>query len=376
MKKSQKAWIAVSLASALVCAGTVTWAASSGEPLPRYLTKETLNKLRLQRGEPAPVLNSFVHSNAKDKTKDAASAKNATRVAQVPPPANGEAKAPAAVKKKADVTIPQWVRYPFEFQLCGIGLGSKAVDKDSHNRIDRYGLFAIHGNPTAIVVPGGVSVNQQPPEVAALFPGSANGHLPSWAAAVTVQLDDGHVEWLYRRETYSMGFVVDRLGFVDAIVLAGTYSDIGETQLEAPKHSIELGDDLRKVLFRYGYPDDTETYSINVAAGASTGGGRFPATTATAPTDPLGGPMYQANPQMLPPAPGMGAPGMPGAPGANVAAGGGGTSNAAFRTFELRYDQSYNVVFSIRNNRVVRIYIFGDPDFFTQETRKTLRTEY
>ena len=47
----------------------------------------------------------------------------------------------------AKPTIPKWVRYPLEFQLAGIGLGTRAVDKDRFNRIDRYGLFALHGNP-------------------------------------------------------------------------------------------------------------------------------------------------------------------------------------------------------------------------------------
>ena len=52
------------------------------------------------------------------------------------------------------------------------------------------------------------------------------------------------------------------------------------------------------------------------------------------------------------------------------------TGNAGFRTFELRYEQSYNVVFTIRDNRVVRIYIFGDPDFFNERRRQLLRIKY
>jgi hypothetical protein len=42
----------------------------------------------------------------------------------------------------------------------------------------------------------------------------------------------------------------------------------------------------------------------------------------------------------------------------------------------VRYEQSYNVVFSIVNLRVVRIYIFGDPDFFNAQRRKQLRERY
>lgn len=387
MKKTHNAkWIAVSLAGALAGAATISWAAATaGGNLPQYVSMDTIKKLRQQKGEPSPVLQPFAYGQTITQPQEglinpvAPVDQKGTRIAQVPPPANGLAPAQPKTKAKPKTVIPKWVRYPLEFQLAGIGLGTRAVDKDKYNRIDRYGLFAIHGNPTAIVVPtssgGGVAVNQQPPEVAALFPGSENGHLPSWAAAVTVQLDNGHVEWLYRRDTYSMGFVVDRLGFVDAIVLAGTYSPIGKTQLEDPTHSVKLGDDLRKVLFRYGYPDDIQTYTINVSAGASTGGtGGTAAAGNPGDAGAPGAPEFQGNAQMLPPAPGDPGAGAPGEAGA--ATGGGGTSNNAFRTFELRYEQSYNVVFSIRNNRVVRIYIFGDPDFFNEANREKLRTKY
>jgi hypothetical protein len=369
--------------------------AQAAQPLPRYVSLETLKKLQKQhdpRNIPA-ALQPFIDGkslNGQDrhdlisdpplvlvsaKTPDieAAGAADAAvgegmdgqRLAQaiprpVPPAKPRRTAAPKAV-------TPRWVRYPLEFQLLGIGLGTKAVDKDKFNRIDRYGLFAIHGNPTAVVVPtasGGVQVSQQPPEVTSLFPDDPNGGLPAWAAAITVQLDNNHVEWLYRRDTYSMGFVVDRLGYVDAIVVAGVYSPIARTQLEDPVHTIKLGDDLRKVLYRYGYPDTIETYPVNAAAGISVG---------TAGNQTEGGGAEGAA--------GGGALGAGAAPPAQPAAGaqaGGaaaGASNSAFRTFEVRYEQSYNVVFTIRNNRVVRIYIFGNPDFFSRN-RAALRTKY
>jgi len=278
----------------------------------------------------------------------------------------------SGVSPAATPVVPHWVRYPLEFQLCGIALGTKAVDKDQFNRIDRYGLFALHGNPTAVVVPtgeaggGGITINQQPLEVAALFPASQGGGLPDWASAITVTLDNNHVEWLYRRDTYSMGFVVDRLGFVDAIVVAGISSNIAKTQLEDPLHSIKLGDDLRKVLFRYGYPDTLETY--NITAVASTG-------IATETAAPAAGAAQAGAP---PGAPGQGAPGQaaPGAPDSGAGAVQATGGNSAFRTFEVRYEQSYNVVFTIRDNRVVRIYIFGDPDFFNARRRDLLRNQY
>lgn len=291
---------------------------------------------------------------------------NGERLAQAFP-TGGVAPATVSRTPRRPVT-PRWVRYPLEFQLGGIGLGTKAVDKDRFNRIDRYGLFAIHGNPTAVVVPtvggGSVTVNQQPPEVASLFPDDPGGGLPDWAAAITVQLDNNHVQWLYRRENYSMGFVVDRLGYVDAIVVAGIQSPIARTQLEDPVHTVKLGDDLRKVFYRYGYPDSIETYTINALAGVGVGaaGGQ----AAAAEGVPEGQPGLPEQP---------GAAAQPDA-GAGAAAAAGGAANSAYRTFEVRYEQSYNVIFTIRNNRVVRIYIFGDPDFFNEQRRNALRTSY
>jgi len=299
-------------------------------------------------------------------------------------PRAGAAARPAAV-------VPRWVRYPLEFQLVGIGLGTKAVDKDKFNRIDRYGLFAIHGNPTAVVraVPqaaaatgaeggagaggaGGaavapvvpaaganVTLQQTPPELQSLFPGSQQGGLPDWALAVTVQLDNNHVEWLYKRDTYSMGFVVDRLGYVDAIIVAGISSPIATTQLEDPVHTVQLGDDLRKVLFRYGYPDDIVPLAGDPAATANSATGA-----------PAGGGAAAA------PATGGDAAGGAAAVLGAITGGATAPTNAAYRTYDLRYEQSYNVVFTIRNNRVVRIYIFGDPDFFNAQRRQLLRTKY
>jgi len=293
---------------------------------------------------------------------------------------------PARIPVVARPAVPRWVRYPLEFQLCGIGIGTRAVDKDRFNRIDRYGLFAMHGNPTAVVVStvgGGVTLQQQPPEVSALFPEGRDGIIPDWAAAITVQLDNNHVEWLYKRDTYSMGFIVDRLGFVDAIVAAGVQSPIARTQLEDPVHTVKLGDDLRKVLFRYGYPDTIETYTTPVAGiggaaaagGGGGGGGGGYGGSAGGSSGGGGGGGYGGS---------SGGGGGGGGYGGSSSGGGGeaaaggaeAAGNNAYRTFEVRYEQSYNIVFTIRNNRVVRIYIFGDPDFFNDRRRRQFRLSY
>ena len=420
-RRAAFALAATVLASAALAASTRAAQPKAKTPMPRYVSLKTADTLRRLRGNALPVLAPLENGKplspsmatlpgARAQNVDVAVRKvarltnNPVSVPAFKPERFAQAFprpiAPARVRR-AQVSTPRWVRYPLEFQLCGIGIGTRAVDKDRFNRIDRYGLFAMHGNPTAVVVaeaqpaggagglggaggglpgaggglmgagmpgmgmpgagaptlgapgglggfpgaggaaaPGGVTLQQTPPIAGAgLFPGGANDSLPDWASAITVPIDDNHVEWLYKRENYAMGFVVDRLGYVDAIVVAGTESPIARTQLEDPVHTVKLGDDLRKVMFRYGYPDTIETYAQNISAGAtSTGGGSL----AGSPTG-----------------------------GANA-----GTNNNAYRTFELRYEQSYNVVFTIRNNRVARIYIFGDPDFFNELRRRQFRVAY
>jgi hypothetical protein len=388
-------------------------------------------------------------------------------------------------------TIPHWVRYPFEFQLCGISLGTRAVDRDPNNNIARYSLFLVHANPTAVVLSdlNVITAAQQPPGIAPFLNQAEQQGIPTWALATMVQLDPNHTEWVYLRDGFTMGFVVDRLGFVDAIVVSGISSPIAKTQMGDPEHSIQLGDDLRKVLFRYGYPDAIEPGPVGGDGGGGLGGGfGGPGGGAGLPGAPgfgggsggFGGPGMQGAGGLPPPPgfgggsfvppgpsdrnsygvntslnyhraptqivrdmrqvrqmldkelrsgietarllkpsatarpvqqnssyrletsknfyqvpggiPGMGGasggfPGMPGGageggafpggaggPGFGGAAGGGGP--AGYRTFQLRYDESYNVIFTIRNNRVVRIYIWGDPDYFTDSERYNLRSRF
>lgn len=396
-------------------------------PLPQYLPIEQINALRAARanlgwGSLQPLMNGRPMDAKMSQLPGAAPLPGLLGdFSQVQSVAQQFPIAPARVRPATPI-VPKWVRYPLEFQLAGIGIGSRAVDKDRFNRIDRYGLFAMHGNPTAVVVAGQVAAGgagggegsasggsgsgsrggtpsggsassegsgsgstttaaatqnitllQTPPEVSALFPDGTDGTLPDWASAITVQLDNNHVEWLYNRDTYAMGFIVDRLGFVDAIVVAGTQSPITRTQLEDPVHTIKLGDDLRKVMFRYGYPDTIESYTVALAGVGTGGGGGAEGGGGAAD----GG------------AAGRGAPGgssggrsggtpSGGSEGGSGSAGGAAdqTGNNAYRTFELRYEQSYNVVFTIRDNRVVRIYIFGDPDFFTERRRQQFRIAY
>lgn len=387
-----------------------------------------------------------------------------------------------------------WVRYPFEFQLCGIGLGDKALDREAGNYLLRYCLFRVHGNPTAVVVgSGGLAPSQTPPggvggaggegggmaggpmggggpmgagmgggpmgggamgggamgggpgmggEMGGMGgpggggggPGggqqaqglSAGGPAPAWALAAWVAVDENHCEWLYYRSTYTMGFVVDRLGFIDQIVVAGTQCPIAATQLNDPQHRIRLGDDVQRVLLRYGYPDDIETY---VSSGGG-GGGGLPAGAGgggggAAAGGPGGMPGGGEGGMMGPMGPGGGSgmggemggmggeggmmgPGGPGGmtggpmggggPGGGGGGGGGpslsfsggggggaglsgsvsfqGVTNQLRRTYIFYYHDSYNVIFTLRDNKVVRINIFGDPDHFNRARREYYRNNY
>jgi len=439
--------------------------------LPRYVSMSTIARLQRQYvSEPLPALQPFwnghalkrpmvnlltgptldlppapgrpsVRANAlKKKRSRLQNKRDQLRVAQgfprpLPPAAVPSGRYGALNRRGARPIVPQWVRYPLEFQLCGIGLGTKAVDKDRFNRIDRYGLFALHGNPTAVVLPivgatggggataggaaggqgsggaaggagaggpgdaqnGGaagagaaavtttnLTLQQTPPGVATLFPSSQLGGLPDWALAITVELKPGEVEWLYKRDTFAMGFVVDKFGYCEAIIAAGITSPIARTQQEDPIHTVKLGDDFRKVLFRYGYPDDLQPLGPDVASANSVtgtpGGGAGGGASGGAPGG-AGGAGGGAGSRGGGGTRGGGGPtGAP--PGAGGAGGAGGAAattpdtNGAFRTYDLRYDQTYNTVFTIRNNRVVRMYIFGDPDFFTDARRNSLRTRY
>ena len=418
--------------------------------LPRYVSMETIERIQRDFNAPRfPGLQPFWQGQAIKRPMSnlltgpsfdapvfANGQKPPVLLAQAFPPPIAPAAVPypggAAARGGARETVPSWVRYPLEFQLCGIGLGTKAVDKDRFNRIDRYGIFALHGNPTAVVkrVPvsflgaggggggggeggggrggggaggggggateatfGNLTLPQQPPDATALFPQSPIGGLPDWALAVTVQLNDNQVEWLYKRDTYAMGFVVDRLGFCEAIIVAGIQSRIANTQQEDPVHTVKLGDDLRKVMNRYGYPDDVVVLANDPQTITNPGRGD---SAVVGGGGAAGGEA------------GGGGAARGGGGGGDAAGGGGGAAggqpgglnaisrslftspilnpeavqneileqNATYRTYDLRYDQTYNTVFTIRNNRVVRMYIFGDPDFFNAQRRNALRTRY
>jgi len=250
------------------------------------------------------------------------------------------------------------------------------------------------GGGTAVFqqTPGEGGQQQMETVVGAETGGGPSASAPDWALAAWVVLDGNHVEWLYKRDTYVMGFMVDRLGFIDGIVVAGGYCPIAKTQLADPAHHIKLGDDSRKVMYRYGFPDEIETF-VSGGGGAGGGGEQQAAGQAAsgggAPQGPGGQAQDQAQ-QASGQAQQAGA--QPGGPGAGQGGGapatGGATqlpgnatvtfrsvTNELRRSYLFKYHDSYNVIFTIQDNKVVRINIWGDPDYFTKDRKLQIREE-
>lgn len=123
----------------------------------------------------------------------------------------------------------------------------------------------------------------------------------SWALPAYVPLQPGQTEWLYRRGDATLGFILDEDGAVIGIIVAGRKFDAARTALGNPFKTICLGDSLQRVLARYGWPDEVRTFNVETIAP---------------------------------------------------------TSNVMSRDVELRYHRSSNIVFTLRNFRVIRIFIF------------------
>ena len=93
--------------------------------------------------------------------------------------------------------------------------------------------------------------------------GGAVAPFPIWALPVWVTLKPGEVEWIYQRGPVVMGFVIDKGGYVTCIAVAGYECNWARTALWRPHRYIKLGDSLKRVLYRYGYPDEIETFTAS-----------------------------------------------------------------------------------------------------------------
>ena len=103
--------------------------------------------------------------------------------------------------------------------------------------------------------PNGGSVGGAPPGPNPFF----QSNCPDWAAPVWISMQPEETLWVYRKGAVVMGFVLDRDGYIIAIAVAGRKCDWARTAMWDPKRSIKLGDDMRTVINRYGYPDQSAT---------------------------------------------------------------------------------------------------------------------
>ena len=83
---------------------------------------------------------------------------------------------------------------------------------------------------------------------------------PIWALAVWMPVTPGQVEWIYNKGPVVLGFVLDRDGYIDSITVVGEDCDYARTALWRPHQYVKLGDDFKRVLYRYGYPDELITF--------------------------------------------------------------------------------------------------------------------
>ncbi len=101
---------------------------------------------------------------------------------------------------------------------------------------------------------------------------------PLWALPVWVTLDSHELEWLYRVGPVVLGFVLDRDGYIRSIAVAGENCNFARTAMWQPHQYVKLGDNYKRVIYRYGWPDETLTYYSTGPGEVGTGGGPISVT--------------------------------------------------------------------------------------------------
>jgi len=81
--------------------------------------------------------------------------------------------------------------------------------------------------------------------------------VPDWASVVRTPMTTKETMWCYRRGDVSLAFILDRDGYVVAILIAGKRCDWARTALGEPKRAVKLGDSFKTVIDRYGYPSQS-----------------------------------------------------------------------------------------------------------------------
>ncbi|MBM3472946.1 MAG: hypothetical protein FJX75_06755 [Armatimonadetes bacterium] len=124
-----------------------------------------------------------------------------------------------------------------EVQLAGIRLGNPAQT-----------VRDVYGEPEVVLVQP-----EEPREA-----GAEAARPPAWATAVWTEAEPGEVQWFYRKGDAAVGVVLDRDSLVRAIAVAG-----GPDAAWRPHRYAKLGDNYKRVLYRYGYPDKVQWLAGN-----------------------------------------------------------------------------------------------------------------
>jgi hypothetical protein len=140
---------------------------------------------------------------------------------------------------------------------------------------------------------------------------------PRWAMPVWFELAEHDVEWFYRIGPVVLGFVMDRDGYIKTIAIAAAECNFARTALWEPHGYVKLGDDYKRVIYRYGWPDLTYVYGAEGPGEAAEGAGTWDYDVSWA-----------------------------------------SINRYASRDCVLRYENGNNIAFALHDMKVVRIYIW------------------
>ncbi len=141
------------------------------------------------------------------------------------------------------------------------------------------GAGAFPGGPGG---PGGPGMPGAPGAAGAAAGQAQAAAVPNWALPVYIETHAGEMMWIYQRGPVTLGFLLDMDGYVQAIAVAADKCNYVRTANWQPHKYIKLGDHYSRVLQRYGWPDETNTYTASgIGGGAAAPSVSFSGTNMT-----------------------------------------------------------------------------------------------
>ncbi len=93
--------------------------------------------------------------------------------------------------------------------------------------------------------------------------------VPNWALPVYIETQPGDMMWIYQRGPITLGFLLDLDGYVQDIAVAADRCNYVRTANWQPHKYVKLGDHYSRVLQRYGWADETNTYTASGLGGGA-----------------------------------------------------------------------------------------------------------